>query len=347
MAIRRPRLNSIGLILAFLFLPCLARAQGVSITGSVTVNTTVGNVPGFTSALQAVSNATVTVCSSSGGGLPCTPAVTIYSNSTLTTIATNPLATCVGAATQGCIDGNGNYQFWVPPNNSGYLVSQTGPSIVGRLGAVSAPVTESATETLSNKTLTSPGITNPTTTGTDTGTETLSNKTLASPISTGTDSGTETLTNKALTSPVINGTPSGTGVPTITLKKGSAAGNYTSASTSYVDVDATNLAYTVTIPLGWKLAVQASAPVGQLTAAGGLGISLFDSATIVEQVLVPATFGTTAQLSVSLSWVINGDGNSHTVKLQYKTSNASDSVLISNSSATLLPTMVFTLTPSN
>ena len=54
------------------------------------------------------------------------------------------------------------------------------------------------TETLTNKTLTSP-----TTTGTDDGVETLENKTLISPTTTGTDDGVETLENKTLTAPVM------------------------------------------------------------------------------------------------------------------------------------------------
>jgi hypothetical protein len=63
-------------------------------------------------------------------------------------------------------------------------------------------VSKTGTETLTNKTLTSPTITNKTSTGADTGTETLSNKTLTSPVitnksSTGTDSGVETLNNKS------------------------------------------------------------------------------------------------------------------------------------------------------
>lgn len=158
-------------------------------------------------------------------------------------------------------------------------------------------------------------------------------------------SAVQTLTNKTLTSPVINGTPSGTGIPTITLKKGSGSGNYISSSTSYTDVDATNLAYTVTIPLGWKLAVTARGSQFVVTAQSQVGISLFDSSTLVESVQTQATTSTITDFA--LAWVINGDGASHTVKLQFKTFNASDSVGIANTSATVTPSMTFLLSPSN
>jgi hypothetical protein len=94
-----------------------------------------------------------------------------------------------------------------------------------------------ATQTFTNKTLTAPVVTNPSTTGTDSGAETLVTKTLTSPvINTPTLNGsgglltlpagpdtlvgratTDTLTNKTLTSPAINtgtltGLTNGTGV---------------------------------------------------------------------------------------------------------------------------------------
>lgn len=148
-----------------------------------------------------------------------------------------------------------------------------------------------------------------------------------------------------LLNPVFTGTPSGTGIPTYTLKKGSGSGNYTSASTSYVDVDATNLAYTVTIPTGWKLGICVSGSFFTATSAVAQSLSLLDGSTLVE---VPITSATTSTVTpFSLSWVITGDGASHTVKLQYKTSNAADAVEIANSSTTIVPTMLFILSPSN
>jgi len=163
----------------------------------------------------------------------------------------------------------------------------------------------------------------------------------------------DTFTSTTLTSPVINGSPTGTGIPTITLKKGSGGGNYTSASTTYVVVDATNLCYTVTIPTGWKLAVQSQGSLGTSTAAVSANIALTDNAacsTANAGVLVENAFqtvGAGATSPFNLVWAITGDGASHNIALQFKTSNGADSALLANSSATFLPTMVFLLTPSN
>ena len=145
---------------------------------------------------------------------------------------------------------------------------------------------------------------------------------------------------------VIKNTPN-TATMGATLKKGSGGGNYVSASTSYVDVDATNLALTITIPTGWKLVVNASGQLTSATAIATVFVSLLDGSTLVEAQVNPTVAGTAGSEDWALNWVITGDGASHTVKLQYKTSNGADSATILNSSATLVPTMVFTLMPSN
>ena len=162
-----------------------------------------------------------------------------------------------------------------------------------------------------------------------------------------------TLTNKTLTSPVINGTPTGTGIPTITLKKGSGAGNYSTASTTYAVVDSTNLCYTVTIPTGWKLAIAASGLGLTSTAVVQVTVALTDNAAcstanagiLVEQpLLAPSTGNGT---TFSINYVVNGDGAAHNIALQFKTANGADSALVVNNSSTILPTMFFNLTPSN
>jgi hypothetical protein len=74
---------------------------------------------------------------------------------------------------------------------------------------------DSVTATLTNKTLTSPVITNKSSTGTDSGTETLTNKTLTSP----------TITGGTITKPTMNGStqavstyaPAGAGTTTLNL----------------------------------------------------------------------------------------------------------------------------------
>jgi hypothetical protein len=83
-----------------------------------------GNIP--PSVLQAVPNATITVCSSVGGGIPCSPPVTIYSNAALTVVAPNPFTA----------DANGNFVFYVAPNATGYIYSMTAGGITGQLFSI-------------------------------------------------------------------------------------------------------------------------------------------------------------------------------------------------------------------
>lgn len=154
------------------------------------------------------------------------------------------------------------------------------------------------------------------------------------------------LSTKTLTSPVINGTPTGTGISTVTLKKGTGAGNYTSASTSDVAVDGTNLAATITIPTGWKLTILVSGSASSLTAAVTIFVGIADGGTVVlTQPILPTLAGNFSPFA--LAWEINGDGAAHTIDLRYHTTNGLDSVTINNAASNQLPTMVFTLTPSN
>lgn len=134
-------------------------------------------------------------------------------------------------------------------------------------------------------------------------------------------------------------------IATMALKTGTGAGNYTSSSASYVDVDGTNLAYTVTIPTGSKLLVRASGTVFSSTAAQFMFVSLFDGATLVEREIFPP--GVNDHQTFALDWIITGDGASHTVKLQYKTANTADAINMANSPGTMVPTMTFLMMPSN
>jgi hypothetical protein len=140
---------------------------------------------------------------------------------------------------------------------------------------------------------------------------------------------------------------------TTVLKKGSGGGAYLSTSTTYAVIDSTNLCNTVTIPTGWKLSVQVSGSATTNTAIVNGSLALTDNAAcstansgILQEVLItPAVAGNPEVFS--LSYVINGDGASHNVALQFKTSNAADSVGVFNNSSTFLPTMVFLLLPSS
>jgi hypothetical protein len=72
------------------------------------------SIANYSGSLHAVPGATITVCTSTGSGLPCTPLATIYTNASGTVQAPNPFTA----------DANGNYSFWAPPGN--YFVSLTG-----------------------------------------------------------------------------------------------------------------------------------------------------------------------------------------------------------------------------
>lgn len=157
----------------------------------------------------------------------------------------------------------------------------------------------------------------------------------------------DTLTNKTLTSPVINGTPTGTGIPTVTLKKGTGGGNYSTSSTSYVQVDGTNLTLTVTIPSGWKLMIHASGVMTVNTALTNIGAAIADGGTVVVEQIISVPTAANTDSAFALNWIINGDGASHSVDLRFKTTNGADAAVIQNSTATQLPVMTFLLTPSN
>lgn len=140
----------------------------------------------------------------------------------------------------------------------------------------------------------------------------------------------------------------------LTLKKGSGAGNYTNATTTYAVADSTNLCFTVTIPTGWKLGVSAQGALSTATAAVVAQAALTDNAacsTANAGILVETAPIQGAGISISdafaLDWVITGDGAAHNVALQFKTSNAADTASLINSSATITPTMKFELMPSN
>ncbi len=136
----------------------------------------------------------------------------------------------------------------------------------------------------------------------------------------------------------------------ITQKKGSGAGNYTSASATYVRVDSTNLKFTTVIPTGWKLSANCSGAISSLTAAVNVLFALADGTAdntgiISASIATPALAGGWA--SFSINTVVTGDGASHTINLQYATTNALDSVTIQNTDTINTVVMAFTLMPSN
>lgn len=132
-------------------------------------------------------------------------------------------------------------------------------------------------------------------------------------------------------------------VPTLTEKSGDAGGNYTTASASYADVDAVDLAYSVIIPTGWKLRVTATGVV-QASAAAGVTLGIVDGVTIIEEKPIDIVASTVnANAAWALQKDIAGDAVSHTVKLQWKSSAPTATML--NTSAANAVRMHFHLTP--
>jgi hypothetical protein len=162
--------------------------------------------------------------------------------------------------------------------------------------------------------------------------------------------GTQIFTRLLLRPNVLLQNSSLTATMGITRKAGSGAGNYSSASTTVTAVDGTNLSFTVTIPTGWKLAIESSGAVTTSTAIATATVQLYDGTcnvgTALQQTQSIPTAATNPE-SWSLLDVITGDGASHTINLCFATSNAADSVTMLNSSASLSPRMNFILMPSN
>jgi hypothetical protein len=71
-------------------------------------------------ALQAVPGATITVCTSTGAGIPCTPHAAIFSDLAMATPITGSVVTA---------DGNGNFSF-VALGGSTYFITVQGPGLI-------------------------------------------------------------------------------------------------------------------------------------------------------------------------------------------------------------------------
>lgn len=143
---------------------------------------------------------------------------------------------------------------------------------------------------------------------------------------------------------VINSTQNGV---TMTLKSGDGVTGYSTTSGSLVDVDATNLSYTVTIPTGYKLHITATASV--VGTAGGtnetdLAITDISTATVLNQMSEnPGVTG--GSTPFCLTGLVTGDGASHTIRMQFSCTNSSG-VSIINGSNNRIPHMTFMLMPS-
>jgi hypothetical protein len=112
---------------------------------------------------------------------------------------------------------------------------------------------------------------------------------------------------------------------------GSANGTqYATTSTTMANIDATNLKLTITIPLGSKLLLWCQGFMNTNSASGGL-IGIFDNIAAA----VISTGGRSSDSAgswgtISVRAVIAGDGNSHTITLQFKTNNSGSAFDLGN-----------------
>jgi hypothetical protein len=125
------------------------------------------------------------------------------------------------------------------------------------------------------------------------------------------------------------------------------SGSYTTSSTTLVPVDSTNLSYTVTIPSGYNLLINAVANAASPTDEE-VWIALVDGSTTLVSNIVDTT---PTFEPCALTWVVAGDGASHTIKLEWAgaSSKITAVMLYSNTASgnMLTPAMTFLLAPSN
>jgi fibronectin-binding autotransporter adhesin len=110
---------------------------------------------------------------------------------------------------------------------------------------------------------------------------------------------------------------------------GSVSGTqYSTTSTTYANVDGTNLTMTITIPTGSKLLVWARAIMDTNSASGGL-IGIADGGTVIAGTARSAdSAGSYGGMHVNT--VINGNGASHTLTLQFATHNGGSAFDLGN-----------------
>ena len=106
----------------FLFLASSASAQGSFFSGIAWRYTPAGAFP--------ASGATITVCTSTATGTPCTPTISLFADAALSVPVSNPLPVCSTSPQFGCIDGLGNFSFYA---------STTGPYTYTATGAGLSP----------------------------------------------------------------------------------------------------------------------------------------------------------------------------------------------------------------
>lgn len=96
----------------------------------------------------------ITICTSAGAGTPCTPTVSLFSDSALTMSVSNPLAQCTVSPQVGCIDNFGNFTFYATAGAYTYTVTGQGLTPYGPIPILAGPTSGSTTPNPLNLTAT-------------------------------------------------------------------------------------------------------------------------------------------------------------------------------------------------
>jgi hypothetical protein len=129
--------------------------------------------------------------------------------------------------------------------------------------------------------------------------------------------------------------------PTITLKKGTGLGNYTTTSATYVDMDSTNLALTVIVPVGQKVLISVTA-TKIVTASNDGQMAITDGATLLAETQSATVVGSQTE---PLIYAFTGDGASHTFKIRFKSNTGT--ITYANDTVTHTPVMTFWMGVAN
>jgi len=156
------------------------------------------------------------------------------------------------------------------------------------------------------------------------------------------------LISKGAGSVQVNGGAIGSTAPTITTKTGSGAGDYTTISATYVRVDTTNLAYTVTVPVGQKMTITVQCVEYVTVNTNETDVALADGTADNTGILREAfggVAGNTWNFPVNIVYVFVGDGASHTFNLQHRV--VGGTARMRNATSTVKPYMIFSLGTAN
>lgn len=140
-----------------------------------------------------------------------------------------------------------------------------------------------------------------------------------------------------ITAPAALAALGGVAAAAHSLLKGSGSGNYTTASTSYVAVDATNLSGSAIVPVGSIALILATGSLGTLTASNTAQAQLQLDGAAAQTANCAGTALLAPGAPFAVLGVIVGDGASHTWELFFKATSASDSATMLNSSADAAP----------